>query len=119
MILGAVPVLLPDTPQRALRHQPDITPLCRGPCAGSAEEAAVAEAGVAHPDGVGLEVADLGFQLRRFDADVACSGYMVPAVVAASGPARRAGCLRGVPRECAVSRFIAASNVGWNKPCRG
>lgn len=31
MILGAVPVLLPDTPQRLRRHQPDITPLCRGP----------------------------------------------------------------------------------------
>src|SRR5215469_10209196 len=33
MILGAVPVLLPDTPQRAPGHQPDFTPLClcRGP----------------------------------------------------------------------------------------
>jgi hypothetical protein len=31
MILGTVPVLLPDTPQRLRRHQPDITPLCRDP----------------------------------------------------------------------------------------
>ena len=31
MILGAVPVLLPDTPERALSRQPDFTPLCRGP----------------------------------------------------------------------------------------
>jgi hypothetical protein len=31
MILGAVPVLLPDTPHRVRRHQPDITPQCRNP----------------------------------------------------------------------------------------
>ncbi len=30
MILGAVPALLPDTPERAPSHQPDITRLCRG-----------------------------------------------------------------------------------------
>ena len=31
MILEAVPVLLRDTPHRPRRHQPDITPPCRGP----------------------------------------------------------------------------------------
>jgi len=31
MILGAVPVLLRDTPERSPGHQPDFRPLCRGP----------------------------------------------------------------------------------------
>jgi hypothetical protein len=31
MILGAVPVLLLDTPDRPRMHQPDSTPPCRGP----------------------------------------------------------------------------------------
>ena len=88
MILGAVPVLLPDSPHRARRYQPDITPLCRGPgilglalcavVAGARSFTAIAE-WAADADGQTLRVlgvagrvpSELTFRrtLQRLDAD--------------------------------------------------